>query len=73
MKQVWHYFNEVEDFCWTTNSVGLREKPLFVLCGLKAEEVELHTEHRSQVTCKKCLHRIIQLDEAEGSKKFCPW
>jgi hypothetical protein len=62
MKAVWHYFNEAEDFCWLKNTRKQGERLPLTVCGIVLKSGPLHTEYREQVTCKRCLHGIVAIE-----------
>lgn len=68
--RVWHYFNEEEPFCWFKNPcvVPPRKTPV-TLCGSRVIETTRHTERREQVTCRTCLHRIVEMESPREIKK----
>lgn len=63
----WHYFNEEFPFCFLEDYPEQGERMPVTVCGRNAENV-LHTENRTQVTCRVCLHGIVKLEDAEGGE-----
>lgn len=62
MKKAWHYFNETEDFCWLKNPLKRGDRTALTVCGIVLKSGPLHTEYREQVTCKRCLHAIVGIE-----------